>query len=180
VGVEIVPGVFDFVVITAVVLLWAKWAKLDLGLRVPALSGAWPWILLYIVWCGAEWVAARAHPIEADSQWVERVAQRSLLESILLFAMIAPLWEELLFRGAMFSALMRRWGIWAAAIVPSLLWALLHLQYEWWLVASLAGSGMVLAILRWKSGSLYLPLILHASGNLMAALGIHHLSNPTG
>ena len=70
----------------------------------------------------------------------------------------------------MFAALLRRWGIWAAAIVPSLIWGLLHVQYEWWVVASIAGSGVLLAMVRWKSQSLYLPVGLHAAWNLLVTL----------
>lgn len=81
-----------------------------------------------------------------------------------------PVFEELLFRGAMFSALLRRWGIWVAVVVPSILWAFLHIGYEQWFVASIAASGVVLAIIRWKSGSLYVPLCLHATGNLLVTL----------
>ena len=70
----------------------------------------------------------------------------------------------------MFSSLLRRWGIWVAAIVPSVLWALLHIGYEPWFVVSIGGSGVVLAIIRWKSGSLYVPLCLHAGGNLLGII----------
>jgi membrane protease YdiL (CAAX protease family) len=37
-------------------------------------------------------------------------------------------------------------------------------------MASIAGSGVVLAIARWKSGSLYVPLALHAGFNLATTL----------
>ncbi len=83
-----------------------------------------------------------------------------------------PVLEEILFRGAMFSALLRRWGTWVAAIVPSILWALLHVGYEPWFVASIAISGVVLAIIRWKSGSLYVPLFLHVAGNLLTVIDL--------
>jgi membrane protease YdiL (CAAX protease family) len=173
--VEIVPGLIDFVIFTAIVLLWARWAKLDLGLRGPALTGAWPWILLYIAWFVIEWVIAANYPMDVDAEWLERMEQRSLFSIISLTVLLAPLWEELLLRGAMFDALMRRWGIWAAALVPSLLWGFLHVQYDWWAGASIVGSGIVLAIIRWKSDSLYPPLVLHVAGNLLATLYAHGL-----
>lgn len=72
----------------------------------------------------------------------------------------------------MFAALLRRWGIWTAAVIPSLLWGLLHIEYEWWTMASFAGSGVLLAMIRWKSGSLYLPIALHAGWNLLATLSL--------
>lgn len=153
-------------VLTAIVLLWAKWSKLDLGLRAPLLRGTWPWVALYIACYAAEWVIFALYPPDGNPEWVDRLHQLPLLAELVLVVVTGPLLEELFFRGAMFSALLRRWGIGVAAIVPSLLWGLLHLGYEPWFVASIAGSGVVLAIIRWKSGSLYLPLCLHAAGNL--------------
>lgn len=89
--------------------------------------------------------------------------------------LLAPVAEELFFRGAMFAALLRRWGIRTAVIVPSLIWAIMHVQYGWWDVALIAGSGVLLAMVRWKSGSLYLPVGLHAAWNLLVTLDYHGL-----
>ncbi len=157
-------------IITAATLAWARWSKLDLGLRPPALKGVWPWIGLFVLWCGAEQAVAAFLPVDVDAAWLEEMRRLSLAEELVLGVVLGPLWEELLFRGAMFSALLRRWGIWAAAIVPSLLSGLTHVQYEWWYAASIAGSFVVLAIIRWKSGSIYPPLALHAAFNLAITL----------
>jgi len=168
--VEFTAQLASFAIVTAGTLLWAKWSKLDLGLRSPALKGVWPWVGLFVLWCAAESALDAIHPIEVDPEWLEEMQQLSLPETLVLTAVLDPLCEELLFRGVMFSALIRRWGIRAAAVVPSLLWGLVHVQYEWWYVASIAGSGVVLAIIRWKSGSIYVPLGLHAAFNLLIAL----------
>lgn len=160
----------DFAVFTAVALMWARWSKLDLGLRAPVLRKAWPWILLFMAWIAAEWAITASTRAIATEGYAEQMAQRSFPELLLSMVVLGPLWEELLFRGAMFSALLRRWGVWAAAIIPSILWGLIHTDYEWWVVASTVGSGVVLAVIRWKSGSLYPPLVLHAAVNLLVAL----------
>ncbi len=156
----------EFAIVVAGTLLWAKWSKLDLGLRSPAMRGAWPWVGLFLLWTAAEQAVAASYGIETDLKWADELDRLSLPEDLMLFAVLGPVKEELLFRGAMFSAMLRRWGIWPAIIVPSLLWGLLHIQYEWWYVASVAGSGVILAIVRWKSGSIWVPLGLHAAFNL--------------
>jgi hypothetical protein len=77
----------------------------------------------------------------------------------------------------MFSALMRRWGVWAAATVPSLIWASGHIKYGGWTMAWILGLAILLAVIRWKSGSLYLPLSMHAAHNLSnipASYGLPH------
>lgn len=175
---EFISYLVTFVILTAFVLLWAARSKLDLGLSAPAIGKAEPWILLFILWCVAEWAIPIFWPIEVDPDWLTRMEQLSLGEDLIVSVLLAPVFEELLFRGAMFAALLRRWGIWAAALVPSILWGILHMQYEWWGMASLAGAGVLLAMVRWKSGSLYLPLGLHAVWNLLVTLDDRGLFGP--
>ncbi len=160
-------------ILTGIVLLWARWARLDLGLRSPIISAVWPWIVIYMVLYAAEWaIFAGVYPAGEDPDWVAWLRQLPLSERLILMVVTGPVLEEILFRGAMFSALLRRWGTWVAAIVPSILWALLHVGYEPWFVASIAISGVVLAIIRWKSGSLYVPLFLHVAGNLLTVIDL--------
>lgn len=160
-------------IFTAIILLWAAWSELDLGFRAPAFRAAEPWVLLYILWGTAEWAISIFVPFDGNLEWLAQKEQISLLNSLVLFAVIAPVTEELVFRGAMFAGVLRRWGIWPAILIPSLIWGLTHVQYEWWAVGSIAGSGILLAMVRWKSGSIYLPILLHAAWNLLATLHNH-------
>lgn len=156
-----------YAILIAAVLLWARSSNLDLGLRQPTFDGVWVWLLLFIVWRALEPFIAALHLENVDTEYVERTAQLSLLAYILKGVLLAPLFEELLFRGAMFSAFLRRWGLWPALAAPSLLWAVVHVQYEdGWTMLWIGGLGVLLTIIRWRSGSLYLPLTLHAAHNL--------------
>ena len=127
-------------------------------------------MLLFILWSTAEWAITIFLPAEVDADWNAEIQQLSLAENLIVAVLLGPVAEELFFRGAMFAALLRRWGIGTAVIVPSLLWAIVHVQYGWWDVALLAGSGILLAMVRWKGGSLYLPVGLHAAWNLLVTL----------
>ena len=160
----------DFAVFTSIALLWARWARLDLGFRRPDYRAAEPWVLLFILLLTAEWALALVLPVYADPAWQAEFEELPLAQELFAVVLIGPVWEELFFRGAMFAAFLRRWGIMTAAIVPSLIWALIHVQYEWWYVASIAGSGVLLAMVRWKGGSIYLPIALHAAFNLLVTL----------
>ena len=151
--------------LVALVLVWAKWSKLDIGLRAPRIAGAWGWTLLFIAWISLERIVLSFSPSTPDLMWLEELEQLSLAQFILLLVVTGPVAEELFFRGALFATLMRRWGPWVAVIAPTILWALMHYQYEPWIIASIAGSGLVLAIIRWKSGSLYIPMALHTAAN---------------
>ena len=162
-------------ILMTVALLWAKWSELDLAFSAPAFRKSEPWILLFILWCTALWALSSFLPIEVDPGSGERMDQLSLGEDLVVSVVLGPLSEELVFRGAMFASLLRRWGIWAAVLVPSLIWGLLHVQYEWWLVAAISGMGALLAMTRWRSGSLYVPVGLHAAWNFLVTLDDHGL-----
>ena len=170
---EFVSYLVTLAILATPILLWARWSKLDLGFRVPAFRAAEPWVLLYILWTTAEWAISIFVPFEGDPEWLDRMEQISLVEALVLSVVLAPVVEELLFRGAMFAALLRRWGIRSAVLVPSLIWGLTHVQYEWWAVGLITGSGILLAMVRWRGASLYLPIILHAAWNLLATLHNH-------
>jgi uncharacterized protein len=155
----------------AIVLLWAKGAKLDLGLRRSVFPrDVWPWIALYLAWYLAEWIHFTLWPAEENPVTAEALREWTLPGSLVLMVVTGPLFEELLFRGALFTALLRRWGFWPAAIVTSLLWGLIHIGYEPWFIVSIAGSGVLLAMIRHKTGSIYIPLVLHAFGNLLVTI----------
>jgi membrane protease YdiL (CAAX protease family) len=80
---------------------------------------------------------------------------------------IAPAGEEVMFRGFLF----RGWGrsersVWPAIIVISVLWASLHVQYDWTGIAQIFAIGLFLGFVRWRSGSTLLTFFLHALFNL--------------
>jgi len=84
---------------------------------------------------------------------------------------VAPLGEEIAFRGFLFRGLSRTWlGIGGTIIITSALWAVMHVQYDWLEVAQIVLIGLVLGWLRWASGSTALTIILHMLTNLGATI----------
>lgn len=68
----------------------------------------------------------------------------------------APLVEELLFRGALFAAVARRWGVSPAGIVTTAVFMLLHVfdKIDWWpgfVVVGMLGALLVLLRVRYRS-----------------------------
>jgi membrane protease YdiL (CAAX protease family) len=161
----------EVLIVASGALLWTKWSNLDLGLRAPAMRAVWAWSLLFLAWIAIEQVIIAVRPPGMGSEWQGELERLPLAKYLLLLLLLAPVEEELLFRGALFSALMRRWGSTVAIVVPSVLWGLMHIHYGPWLAVSIAGSGVVLAIIRLKSGSLYVPMVLHAGANLLDIIG---------
>lgn len=161
---------FVMAIIFAIILLWAALAKLDLGLERPNYRRAEPWVLLFILWGIAEWAVAIVLPVEPGPDAAAKYEDFTLFEFFILIVILAPVVEELLFRGVIFASLVRRFGIVTAVLVPSLIFGLLHFENGWWGVLWLSGVGVLLAMIRWKSGSLLLPIVLHAAWNLQLLL----------
>jgi membrane protease YdiL (CAAX protease family) len=84
---------------------------------------------------------------------------------------IAPAGEEAVFRGFLFRGWVRSpRSVWPAIIVISILWAMLHIQYDWTGVLQIFVIGLFLGWMRWRSGSLVLTFLLHALFNLEGTL----------
>ena len=104
---------------------------------------------------------------------VYRAARDSGAAPLLLVAAViaAPIGEELMFRGFLF----RGWaasslGVGGTVLATSAIWALIHLQYDWFGVAQIFCIGLVFGWLRWRSGSTALTMLLHGVVNLVAAI----------
>jgi membrane protease YdiL (CAAX protease family) len=98
------------------------------------------------------------------------------LLALLATGVFAPVFEETFFRGFLFVGLQRsRMGVAGTIILTSLIWALAHRQYNWFGMVSIGVMGIALGITRYKTGSLWCPIIVHAMWNglalLMTALG---------
>jgi membrane protease YdiL (CAAX protease family) len=92
---------------------------------------------------------------------------------LFFFAIIvaAPVFEELFFRGFLFEGLRHSWpGAIGAILITSAFWAVIHMQYDWFDVASIFVIGLVLGYAKIKTGSLYVTIILHMLLNLIATI----------
>ena len=76
---------------------------------------------------------------------------------------LTPIGEEIMFRGFLFRGWLRApRDAWPVIIVISLLWALIHVQYDWYVIGQIFVFGLLLGWLRWASGSVILTILLHA------------------
>jgi membrane protease YdiL (CAAX protease family) len=91
---------------------------------------------------------------------------------IVLFAttaiLVAPLFEEMFFRGFLFQGLARSWGPVTGAAVSAGVFALAHQQLS--VFVPLFALGLLLAWVFYRSGSLWANIALHASFNGISVL----------
>jgi membrane protease YdiL (CAAX protease family) len=78
-------------------------------------------------------------------------------------SLVAPVAEEVFFRGIVFGFL-RRWGMWAAVAGTTLLFVVLHLDRNGLPITQLVG-GIVFCIAYEREKMLMTPITIHALGN---------------
>ena len=99
----------------------------------------------------------------------------------LAIVIVAPVFEELFFRGFMFRGLSgSRLGNWGAVVVTSLVWAVIHFQYDAKLVGFIFALGLFLGAARIRQGSVLLTIVLHGAINLVAGIEILLLGKSLG
>jgi membrane protease YdiL (CAAX protease family) len=91
----------------------------------------------------------------------------------LLFAIIivAPIFEEIFFRGFFFQGIRySRLGPIGAIGITSLIWAVIHLQYDIYGITTLFAFGLLLGIARIKTDSIHLLMVMHSLASLVATI----------
>jgi membrane protease YdiL (CAAX protease family) len=88
----------------------------------------------------------------------------SIFFYLLIGGVIGPLAEEIFFRGIVYGYL-RRWGVFAAVAVSTLLFVLPHLTGGNLPVTQIVG-GIVFALAYEKEKNLMVPITIHCLGNL--------------
>lgn len=91
--------------------------------------------------------------------------------ALLGFCFAAPIGEEFIFRGFVY----RGWsttflGPFGAIILCSVIFAIIHVQYEMIYVGGIFVIGLVLGYLRYRSGSTWMTVIIHGVYNFLASM----------
>jgi uncharacterized protein len=116
---------------------------------------------------GALYLSGRAlvTPFQLES-YTSAVTEGWLPAMAFAAIIMAPAGEEIMFRGFLFRGFVRsERSLWPGIIVISLLWAMLHIQYDWTGILQIFVFGLVLGWIRFTSGSVLLTFLLHALFN---------------
>ncbi len=81
----------------------------------------------------------------------------------LAVVVVTPIGEETLFRGFLFRGWLRNpRDTWPVILLTAFLWSIVHVQYDWFVIAQVFCFGVLLGWLRWATGSALLTMLLHA------------------
>lgn len=137
-----------------------RWLLAGLGVCALGLAVNFLVVSLY-VWASGD----TADPQAALMGVALRGSAWQFLLMLLIGGLLVPVGEELLFRGILFAWL-RRWGLPLSVAVSSLVFGIFHGFSIVFVAAAILGA--MLALLYEWSGSLWPPIIAHASNNLFS------------
>jgi len=101
------------------------------------------------------------------------------IPALVVIGIGAPLSEELLFRGFLFSGLAKsRLGVIGTALLTSLLWAALHYGYSLFGLIEVMGIGLYFSWLLLRTGSTWVTIFCHAVYNTVVGLTLYLVSLP--
>ncbi|HTE06214.1 MAG TPA: CPBP family intramembrane glutamic endopeptidase [Planctomycetota bacterium] len=143
-------------------------AERGLGLQWPRAAQAAGWMAAWIAWMALTEFAGGWLGVEQPARWGEHSALVFVLR-VLAIGLLGPAMEELVMRGAGIALLRRtRLGARGAVVVTAAAWAVLHVQYAPLLIGMIFLDGLFLGACRVRTGSLALPIAMHALGNLFS------------
>jgi uncharacterized protein len=150
---------------------WA--AATELGLRRPLHPAIKASVLAYFAYIGCALVIAALIQPEQEDVTRELGADEGVLGTIVagfLIVCVAPVTEEVFFRGFMFNGLRRGTSFAVAALVSAAIWGVFHYTGEgsWGVVLQLTVFGIVLAWLYERTGSVYPTIAVHGFNNAVA------------
>jgi membrane protease YdiL (CAAX protease family) len=122
-------------------------------------------VLAFILLANAvSWLAGRGIITTFQTDIYTTAAAQGWLPLLwLAVVVVTPLGEESLFRGFLFRGFFRAPNeAWPAIAVTALLFAAMHVQYDWFVILQVFGFGLLLGWMRWVSGSTLLTMALHA------------------
>jgi len=135
--------------------------------RLPVLAG---WVVAFLVLIAAEAVLEPLLGLAGAEPWGNRYGAVERLVRVLGIVVAAPVAEELIFRGAVFTHLVRtRLDAAGAIALTAALFAMLHLQYGPRQMGLILVDGLFDGLARAKTGSALVPLTCHMIGNAYAA-----------
>ena len=131
------------------------------------------WIVLagLLVMIGDQVTTSLGRPVVPDV--IVEAYRTAYIIPLFWFAVVigAPLFEEIFFRGFLFEGFSRsRLGVPGTVLLTTLIWTIIHIQYDAYELSLVFALGIFLAIARVRTRSLYVPFTLHAIMNLIATI----------
>lgn len=170
----LISGLLTLFILWLVFLIRRKKIFQEVGLHKFNKMKVLPLVLLgvaaaFFVSCVLSLLPLPESLIESYMESSQGLTSGSLPVMILVTVIVAPIVEEVVFRGLIFSRLKKAMNVWVAIVISSLLFGLMHGQLLWVIYAFV--FGMLLAIIAERLNTIGASIILHMAFNLVGVFG---------
>ena len=139
----------------------------ELGIVRPPLGVSVLLVAVYLGWMFGSDAALHWRGPWDWRPWIAAPLAASAMR-VLAVGILGPIAEELIFRGWFFGLLEKRVGAALTIFATAVGWALLHYSYSWAVIGVIVIDGLLLGLTRWKTRSVFPPIVMHILYNLYA------------
>jgi len=164
-------GISAFLIAMVFIICWVKRLpiKETLALRWISYQDIFLWVGLFVVWVVIEEISFKLLGMSSAQTWTYSLP--GILIRAFGIILIAPVGEELLFRGLLFKRINdTKLGVTGAILIPAVIFAFIHVQYDIPVIVFIFIDGIFYGLVRYKTGSVILPILLHCLGNIYAVI----------
>ncbi len=165
-------GLIGSIIILVAVALWKRRnMRTFLGLYPPRWKAVFKWLVIFLLLGAAIEILTRYTTL-FESDFMARILATSSDRFLLWLGvgLMAPLFEELLLRGLLFGSIRHLYDEHITVAVTAGVFAVMHQQYEIPILMMILAMGVVLGYARSRSGSIYVPVLLHVLNNTASVL----------
>ncbi|AGT30661.1 peptidase [Geobacillus genomosp. 3] len=163
-------AVISFLLAFAIILWLLRGDRDERAMRRLSLASSWMWAISGVflalasqsIAANIEWRLLGIEPGSENTQHIIDIIRLTPL-LVVVTSIVGPILEELIFRKIIFGSLYEKYNFWFAALVSSLLFAIVHMEPEHLLLYT--SMGMVFAFLYAKTGRIFVPMFAHVAMN---------------
>jgi len=146
------------------------------ALRMPSVGTMFLWLVILLAWLVLEEAYTTYCLVDTKtSLFMTNIYETAGFMPLFVLGVVvaAPLAEEWLFRGFMYQGYARSpVGVVGAIGIPSILWAMMHLQYDWGFIGVIFAMGLLFGAARYVTGTIVVPIFMHMVCNGLATLQV--------
>ena len=137
----------------------------------------YPWLVITLVFLSFWWAVNSIFDIEPPDLMLNIMQTTDYIWLLVLsICIVAPIFEELVFRGFIFARLQRSvLGKSGALILTSLIFTLIHSQYQGIELFALFTFAILLGLIRIKTNNIKYCILIHALNNTLSLMALYLL-----
>lgn len=161
--------------LVASVAAWVAGKLLGFTIAIDArnVSVVRAYLVLFIAVVAINVSANAVFPAYVDDEIVEVLGGWGMWPSLVVLGLFVPFAEEFIFRGFLIGAARKFLSDPASALIAALLWTAIHYPYSALVTPFYIAYGYIYGMMAIRSGSLFLPIALHAAINIFSVCELH-------